>query len=525
MQPFAYQRIDESTWMYLSSFLILSLFFKFNRAWSFRNLDLFLVILLAPGLLLIQAGWQEHYQYRLSQPAVEASLEPESPKADSSRSQTDESILRQDGSATVETLLASEDDRSGGAAILAVPARLASSPTLVPTLDETPDITTEPGVMRQRYGYFWMFSVGGLILIRLLVDPVLVRRPLLEPNLSIGGMVFMGCSLLIFLLANIAVSQPSTEEVQGARGALKLLQREAATESDDSQLVRRGPGYRLAFLIPVLSTFRTSGEIQQIDADEEVNLRRYIIAAKSLAIISQILIVLGLILFCYYNFGSFNTGVSVATMYLLIPYTSMFSGNVMHTVPAALLLWALVCFRRPFWAGMFVGLATGVTYYPLFLLFLWISFYWERGWRRFVTGLLVAIVICVSGLLFTSADTAEFVRQLQAMFGFWQPVMSGLEGIWSLGFNQVWRLPLLVTFILLCISFVAWPIQKDIGTLMAYTAAVMAAVQFWHGFGGGLFVAWYLPIALLVFFRPNLTGRVATTQIPPRKVRKLPATE
>ena len=33
---------------------MLALYFKFNRIWSVRNIDLFLLILLAPGLLLVQ---------------------------------------------------------------------------------------------------------------------------------------------------------------------------------------------------------------------------------------------------------------------------------------------------------------------------------------------------------------------------------------------------------------------------------------------------------------------------------------
>jgi hypothetical protein len=39
----------------------------------------------------------------------------------------------------------------------------------------------------------------------------------------------------------------------------------------------------------------------------------------------------------------------------------------------------------------------------------------------------------------------------------------------------------------------------------------MVATQFWHGHGGGggLFMAWYLPLVLLTFFRPNLEDRVA----------------
>ena len=42
---------------------------------------------------------------------------------------------------------------------------------------------------------------------------------------------------------------------------------------------------------------------------------------------------------------------------------------------------------------------------------------------------------------------------------------------------------------------------------------VMIAVQFWegHGDGGGMYLAWFLPLALLTVFRPNLEDRVALT--------------
>ena len=37
----------------------------------------------------------------------------------------------------------------------------------------------------------------------------------------------------------------------------------------------------------------------------------------------------------------------------------------------------------------------------------------------------------------------------------------------------------------------------------------MVAAQFWHGYGGGLYIAWFLPLLLLTIFRPNLEDRVA----------------
>jgi hypothetical protein len=187
----------------------------------------------------------------------------------------------------------------------------------------------------------------------------------------------------------------------------------------------------------------------------------------------------------------------------------------MHLLPGVLILWAVVMFRQPMVAGVMLGLATGVAYYPFFLLPLWVSFYWERGAGRFVAGMLTALAVCIAGLLPTSPDAAAFMAQLKTMFGFWLPRMQGLEGIWSLGWDPWFRIPVLVAFITLCVSFVFWPMRKSLGTLIAYTSAVMVAVQFWHGYSGGVYLAWYVPLALAIFFRPNLSDRLATNELNP----------
>jgi len=46
---------------------------------------------------------------------------------------------------------------------------------------------------------------------------------------------------------------------------------------------------------------------------------------------------------------------------------------------------------------------------------------------------------------------------------------------------------------------------------LSCSAAIMLFVQFWHGFGegGGMYMAWYLPLLLMTVFRPNLEDRVA----------------
>ncbi len=51
-----YQRPEPATWVFLSSFLLFGLYFVFHRFWSLRNLDLVLLVLLAPGLMMVYEG-------------------------------------------------------------------------------------------------------------------------------------------------------------------------------------------------------------------------------------------------------------------------------------------------------------------------------------------------------------------------------------------------------------------------------------------------------------------------------------
>ena len=45
--------VNGPTWFYLSSLLTVAVFFRFNRVWSIRNFDLFLLLCLSPGLLFV----------------------------------------------------------------------------------------------------------------------------------------------------------------------------------------------------------------------------------------------------------------------------------------------------------------------------------------------------------------------------------------------------------------------------------------------------------------------------------------
>jgi hypothetical protein len=427
---FQYHKIDPTTWVYVSSLLTIGLFFKFSRFWSVRNLDLMLLILFAPGLVLVDWGVKHN------------------------------------------------------------------------------------ALAQEQAGYIWLLSVTLIFLVRMLLDPLMVRRPLLEPNLSPGGMVFIGVALLVFLMANVVNSNVTREDLAAASGTpLPPIPAPQNASQPDQQpppaRIGHGPGYPLLYLLPRVPTHVFIPRDLDRQPGKGIDVAA-VAAARTMAITSHLMIVIGIVLIGYRHFDNIRTGIAVALLYLLLPYTAQLTGRVDHVLPAALLVWAVEAYRRPFVAGIFMGLAAGTIYYPMFLLPLWLSFYWQRGFMRFGLGVLAALVAMAVGLLLASDSPGMFLEQLKQMFGW--PALSGkgTEGLWSFDLlDPVWRIPVVAAFFALSASFALWPAQKNLGTLISCSAAVMLGAQFWNPGSGGLFMGWYLPLMLLTVFRPNLEDRVA----------------
>ena len=265
-------------------------------------------------------------------------------------------------------------------------------------------------------GYLWLFAISACWLIRLLLDPTMVRRPLLEPNLSNGGLIFLGCALFIFLMANVITSDLTPDDLRGAEGAQSLMQGRDTTGEDDApeDYRQHGPGLYL----PAPAAEHSQHDRSSLDAAKP---RAYMLVAKSMAILSHLAVVAALIVIGYWHFENIKMGIGAAALYLMLPYTAQMTGHVDHVLPAALLLWAIVFYRRPALAGIFLGLAAGVNYYPLFLLPLWISFYWQRGFARFLMGTLGSLAVIVLSLVFVSKDLHSFWLKFQPMFALWIP--------------------------------------------------------------------------------------------------------
>jgi hypothetical protein len=403
-------KLNPTTWVYVSSLMILGIYFKFHRFWSVRNLDLVALLCLSPGLLLIYLG-----------------LDPELQKKD--------------------------------------PAQVAQ---LI------------------RVGYIWLFATGGVILVRLLLDPVMVRRPLLEPNLNASGLTFTGLALLVFLMANIVTSPKERLEYR-----LAEAQHEAKPLAD--------PGF------PPYQKFANFPNQVMVAS---------VSAEHAAAILAHLAVVAGMVWIGYRHFDNTHTGVAAATLCLLAFYTSQLTSQVDHAVPAMLLVWAVAAYRLPILSGLLIGLAGGLIYYPLFLLPLWGGFYWRRGAVRFFAGVVLSLGLLVLALVLVRSSPSDFWEQVRLMFGWRNPLAIEPTGFWHF-YANVFRIPVMAGFFAICGGLALWPAHKNLGTLLSCSAAVMLATQFWHANQGGLAMDWYLPLLILTIFRPNLEDRIALSAVRP----------
>jgi len=443
--------LHPTTWVYVSSLMMIGIYFKFHRLWSVRNLDLIGLIAFAPGLLLVTHDQEE-------------------------------------------------------------------------------------------LGYTWLFCVNGFFLVRLLLDPVMVRRPLLEPNLSASGLTFTGVALLLFLITRVATVNPE-ERDRGYRRLEQILAQEDAP-SGNMDLSQRGPGYRgfyvlAGFADQAFVPKKVDKKVEAEDAHDaraeegaadtrkqadEMKAERLHIAraeeraAKIVVIVALVALVLGMVLIGYRHFDNIHAGVAVASLYLLLPYSAQIPTRVDHLVPAALLVWAVAAYRRPIVAGVLLGLVGGLIYYPLFLLPLWCGFYWRRGLVRFASAVVLTLVLMVATLPFTPGNWGSCAEQSRQMFGWINPLDVQVAGFWEYH-ELAYRIPVVVMFVVLSVSLALWPPQKNLGSLLSCSAAVMLGTQFWQARYGGICMAWYLPLLLLTIFRPNLEDRVALSAVSDLRIR------
>jgi hypothetical protein len=374
-------------------------------------------------------------------------------------------------------------------------------------------LSMSPGILlvQEGYqlGYAWLFIASGILLARLCADSNFTRRPRLEPNLNPQGLTFLCVAAFVFLTAAAIKTGLPQATVETVERSGQLTNREDAGTPNETEEGAADKQLKAGPAAPVL-TAPIIGSVKALAAANGVaeHDRRNIadIAARLTAMVAHLAVVLALVWFAKLHFNDTNAGLAMATLYLLLPCTSYEVGELNHVLPSALILWALVAYRRPMLAGGLMGLACGSLFFPIFLLPLWATFYGWRGALRFGMALVIVSAVLLASLAFTSADAQSFVRQT---FGFidWSALAfqggSG-AGYWSEG-NDVYRIPVFVAFLVLTAALTIWPMKKNMEHLIAHSTAIVVGTQFWYPQQGGIYLLWYLPLLLVVAFRPSLT--------------------
>ena len=81
-------------------------------------------------------------------------------------------------------------------------------------------------------------------------------------------------------------------------------------------------------------------------------------------------------------------------------------------------------------------------------------------------------------------------------------------GSFWVSIDSSFRLPVLIAYLALVIIFThVWPAEKNLAELIALSAALLVASQFWYLDKGGALVMLYLPLAIAMMFRPTLAIR------------------
>jgi hypothetical protein len=329
-------------------------------------------------------------------------------------------------------------------------------------------------------GYLWLLCGSAYFLLRCLLDLTLVRRPALQPNLNFGGLAWLAGALLICLTA-VAYRHPD-------RGVSSAL---AAAASTDSEPEKTAPvGRESAPLAFAQSRFNFW-------------------LARTFAMLCHLFVVVGLIVIGTRHFQDPAAGMAAATFYLILPYTGMYVGQAHHVWPMALVVWALAAYRLPMLAGFLLGLAASTAYFTAFLFPIWLSFYWRRGAGRFLVAFFVSAIIClgtIGSILWVQGELAEKIREALTLPD-WQPwKVPTTEGFWT-GVHWAYRIPVFIAFVAFVLTTACWPSPKNLAHVISLSAAVLVGLQFWYADQGGVYILWYLPLLLLLVFRPNLDER------------------
>jgi hypothetical protein len=485
-RPFLSMDISNPTWWAYVALLILAVYFRFSRVFSVRNLDLILLILLSTALTAT-VSWQDRVWTGKILP-------------DPRQTETDRGQKTPAGVIPVSMKARSAGDEAGMGssekAAIAAPS-LEGQTTAMDGGNGKAPASVHP---ISRWGALGLLLITAVLLVRLMLDESLTRRPRLDQNLNFAGLTFLCIPAFGILMAHVALLSPHMNTQKAMLYGKALLERQDVRVDPKST-----DGTHPA---PTETLVAAGGNFVGELADKEPDW-----IARGLVITAHTLVVLGLLAISRWHFSSLQLGVSMSCLYLLLPCTGVYVHQLSHVLPAACLIWAFASYRKPVIAGILLGFASGTLFFAAFLLPLWAVFYGRRGGLRFLISVMAVVAILVTSLMFISRDASSFTNKLitTANWTVYRLLQDPVAGVDTNVSHLMIRIIMAALFFVMLTAMTVLPRPRNLENLLANSTCLIVAAQLWYPDDIGHYVIWYLPLLLLVIFRPRLDHL-----IPPR---------
>ncbi|MFQ5732829.1 MAG: hypothetical protein ACE5KM_12855, partial [Planctomycetaceae bacterium] len=121
--------------------------------------------------------------------------------------------------------------------------------------------------------------------------------------------------------------------------------------------------------------------------------------------------------------------------------------------------------------------------------------------------------VLLGGVAILSADKIAYVRDSLRIIagGATSIVLGELPVTWTIT-DEFFRAPVIGTFVVMVIALTVWPRVKRFEHLLAAAAAVIVGVQFWYPQQFSEYLTGYIPLVVLITFRPRLHQPAGTPQ-------------